>query len=583
MPKPRRKRAHPRPQRRRAPAHPAPLHDASPEDLELFQSLRRGLRADEPLDLLVLVSGMLAVSDARVVDMAAAPDVRATMRGDLVESLIGAAFAETTAALTALRTLLPDDDSDLVAAVDTELRTRRHPMPAWLSTLGQARVVGPVWKLTEVLGDGDDYVWAVELPTGEALTALVYVDHNLGGLVKDAFVAPTTLDEFVSAMRVNLDDRQTLAPADPAEVRAVVDDAIRLGLMTYPPVESDTWPVARPLVEWMLSLLPDGGHAPEAHEWTPEELESLEEEFFASSFGHGVDRPEARGMARLLFEFAASYTGGDPLRWSGVNVEILLMDLVPRKVMAPAEDLAVVPDLIRAIIPFAHARRGVSPQGTVTALESLDHFEPLYRDLVASDDRGEVFGALRDLIDPEGFMVDELATLVGGREALDVLDDEPLPDEPFVWDGVPDDVHDRVAEIVALCDGAADRLLDVEHRTAMRRFVARVAVADPAIFRRRASVERGSAAVAWAVCRANNSAGAYQGLTLGELVEAFGVTGSVSQRAEPMLRALGVDPSALPSWRGGHGLGSPDLLVSDRRRALLDERDMLAEGEDSTD
>ncbi|GMA23111.1 hypothetical protein GCM10025864_08700 [Luteimicrobium album] len=580
MPKSRRNRPHPRPQRRREPAH-LNRQISGTEEQALFESIRRGLRADAPGELLMLVSGMLALHDPRVVAPDRSPDDVAAARASFVTSFIDLTDAETTAALTVMRVLLPDDAADLVAAVDTELRTRRHPMPAWLPTLAQARVVGDVWKLVEDTRDGDDYVIPLVLPTGEPLTTVVYVDHNMGGLVKDAFALDAPLDDVLDAMRTNLAPSQTLAPTDAAEARAVVDDANRLSLSTYPQVESETWPLSRPFVEWVLTLLPDGGRAPELREWTPAELESLEGEFFASSFGQelGSDAT-ARGMPRLLFELVSSYTGGDPLRWSAVNVEILLAQLVPSRVMVPDDVLAVVPDLLRAIIPFAHARRGVAAQSTVEALESVDEFEPVYRELVGSEYRSEVLAALRDLADPEGVLLDELAALVGGREALDTLDDEPLPDEPFAWDGIPDDVHERVGEMLALCDDVADRLLDVEHQTAMRRFLARVAAADPAIFRRRASVERGAAAVAWAVCRANDTVGPYHGLEAGELIEAFGTGGSVSQRAQPLLKALGVNPYAAPSWRGGYGLGSADLLVSERRRALMDERDMLTgEGE----
>jgi hypothetical protein len=559
-----------------------PVAETGPEDSELFQSIRIGLRADAPGELLMLVSGMLSLVDPHVVSWDRTPEEAAEARASLVESLIGPTYAETTAALTVMRVLLPDDAASLVATIDTELRTRRHPMPAWLSTLAQARVVGDVWKLVEDTRDGDDYVIPLVLPTGEPLTTVVYVDHNMGGIVKDAFVLEAPLADVLDAMRGTLAASQTLAPTDAAEARAVAEEANRLSLSTYPQVESEAWPLSRPFVEWVLTLLPDGGRAPEAREWTPEGLDALEEEFFASSYGRGLrESAPAHGMPRLLFDLVSNDTGGDPLRWSAVNVEILLAQLVPIKVMAPDDGLAVVPDLLRAIIPFAHARRGVTAESTVEALESVDEFEPVYRELIGSEDRAAVLEALRGLADPEGFMLDELASLVGGREALEALDDEPLPDEPFDWDRVPDDVRERVGEIVALCDDVADRLLDVEHRTAMRRFLARVAAGDPAIFRRRGAANRGAAAVAWAVCRANDSVGPYHGLEVGELLEAFGTNGSASQRAEPMLRVLGVDSRTQARHRfDGFGLGSAEFLVAERRRTLMDERDMLAEGDD---
>jgi hypothetical protein len=73
------------------------------------------------------------------------------------------------------------------------------------------------------------------------------------------------------------------------------------------------------------------------------------------------------------------------------------------------------------------------------------------------------------------------------------------------------------------------------------------------------------------ICRANDSAGAASSsLSVQELLRWFGVTGSVSQRAEPLLRANGVDPD---SRVGMMELGAPDVLTSKRRRQIIARRD----------
>lgn len=168
-------------------------------------------------------------------------------------------------------------------------------------------------------------------------------------------------------------------------------------------------------------------------------------------------------------------------------------------------------------------------------------------------------------------MLKGLDRAVGGRLALQDLDDGPLPDEPFEWAGVAEDIRPVLQEVLESCDRCADELLDVEHRTAMRRFLGRAAVGDPAIFRRKASPVRGAAAVAWVVCRANDTVGTYsKGLTVQGLLAWFGVKGSVSQRAEPLLRANGVDPHRM---YGVMDLRAPDLLTSRRRADIIETRD----------
>ena len=168
-------------------------------------------------------------------------------------------------------------------------------------------------------------------------------------------------------------------------------------------------------------------------------------------------------------------------------------------------------------------------------------------------------------------MLESLDRKVGGRTQLMNLEEDPLPDEPFEWADVPDDIRPVVQEVLDSCDRCADELLDVEHRTAMRRLLSRAAVGDPAAFRRKASPTRGAAAVAWVICRANDTVGGYwSGLTTKDLLAWFGLKGSVSQRAEPYLRANGVDPHRL---YGSTDLGAVDLLTSTQRAAIIQSRD----------
>ncbi|MGK2318419.1 hypothetical protein ACSJLP_13065 [Gordonia rhizosphera NBRC 16068] len=567
----------------------------SAEDQELFQGLRHALRSDEPIDLLMSVSGLVAVTDPRNRDPFSRDEPGLPTLSDLVESFIGTPYAETTAALTIIRALATDEV--LAARIGRELATRRHPMPDWLAGLDRARIEPNVWFMTHVLGDGDDYLLGITLPSGHALSALVYVDHNLGTVVKDAFVVPAPLEDLVIQMGGLIDDPdQSLTRTDAATARAMIDEAIDLGSRMYPPLESESWPMCRPLIEWMVRMLPSGGVATQRQEWSEEDKAAIAEDFFASPFGKSLDRDDERSLMDSLLWFGTDYTNGDPFRWSTVTVEILLVDWFPRKVVAEPAYLAKLPNLLRAFIRYAHDREGIRASLTEDTLTAVDEYEPDYQRVIRSSRPQGPTALLAGLLetgDLEGFdgfgnfddkdfddedaltigeiMLEGLDRKVGGRPALVRLDDLPLPDEPFEWSGVADDIVPVVREVLAACDACADELLDVEHRTAMRRFLRRSAVGDPAIFRRKASPARGAAAVAWVVCRANNTAGAYwSGLTVQDLLAWFGVKGSVSQRAEPMLRANGVDPHRL---YGQMDLGAADLLTSTCRASIITTRD----------
>jgi hypothetical protein len=552
-----------------------PAHGA--QDQQLFQGLRSALRSGEPLDLLAVVSGFLEVTDPRSRDPFARDEQRTSL-AELVESFVGTPYAETTAALTATRAMVADEV--LAARIGRELATRRHPMPDWLSGLDQARVEPDVWFLTHVLGDGDDYLIGVTLPSGHALSALVYVDHNLGSVVKDAFVVPGPLEDLALKVGTTIDDPdQSLTRTDAASARAVMEAAIDHGSRLYPPLESDSWPMCRPLVEWMLRMLPSGGVASGPREWSDEEMAAVAAEFFASPFGISFDREDERSLLDSLLWFATTYATGDPWRWSPVTVEMLLADRFPRKIIAEPSYLAKLPDLLRAYIRYCHDRNGIRADLTSETLAAVAHYEPDYLQLIDSDRQRAMAGLASALLESERIehLSDEelhleyIADEVGGVDALVKLDAEPLPDEEFNWASIPEEIRLTVRAILDECDACADALLDPEHRTAMRRFLARAATNDPALFRRKGSPGRGAAAVAWVIGTANRTIGAWRSpMASKDLLAHFGITGSVSDRAQSLIRAAGID---LRLTYGSLRVGDPGLLVSRRRRELVEERD----------
>ena len=72
----------------------------------------------------------------------------------------------------------------------------------------------------------------------------------------------------------------------------------------------------------------------------------------------------------------------------------------------------------------------------------------------------------------------------GVRMMSNIVDVEPLPDEDVDWQDIADDIRPVVGQFLEACDRCADELLDVEHRTAMRRFLRRVAIAESPAQRR---------------------------------------------------------------------------------------------------
>jgi uncharacterized protein DUF6398 len=555
-----------RPQRRREP--------------DLIERIADALDDGEPLALLELAAMFLAVVDPRSHDPFH-PDPDRPTREQLLGSFLDAPLPETSALLAAVATLSRDDV--LRRRVSHEIADRAHALPSWLAELSRATAAPEAVEVTHPLGDADDIIVSVTLPDGHALTAVVLIEHNLGSIVKDAFVVSGPLDELVATIQATrLSEPDMIdGPLSPADAKVRITEAVEHGARTYPPTETETWPMCRPLVEWMVALLPDGGAGYERREWTDEETDDLARRFRASRFAAGVDDPG--DMLSSLLWFGTGYGPGDPLRWSPAAAEILLLDWIPRKIMADVEVLAGAPDVLRAFIRFCHHERGIRPGLTDETIAAVDAFEPEYQELIRSDrlQGPEALLAAMGLHDGEDtdpavevaeIMLDMLREAVGGETALDAVDAEPLPDEPFAWDAVPPDVHGRVGQVLDLVDRCCAELLDAEYRTACRRLLSDAAAGDPAIFQRRGKAEMTAAAVCWIVGKANalfDPSAAGVTMQVKQLMAHFGVT-SASQHSGLLLRAIGVEPD---NRYVVMNLGTPRYLTGARRAQILDDRE----------
>jgi hypothetical protein len=543
--------------------------------------------AGEPIDLLAVASSVVAALERRGHPIEQSEPSGPTLT-ELVGTFIEVDRRETSALLAALSVLTPDQL--LATRMQRALAERTHPLPDWLTGLSGATVDRAV-EFSHVLGDGDNIVLGVRLPGGEELTVIVYIDHNLGTVVKDAFVVPAPVEAVVEMYSQHAEDPDlTFADLDLAAARAKVRQAVELGAMTWPPYETETWPACKPLTEWVLRLLPDGGTGYEPHEWDEAALEALTARFLAGEHGRALTDPDHASLLESLLWYGSGYSGGDPLRWSVVRVEMVLLDWIPRKILADAEYLAKAPTVLRALIRFSHAERGIGKDLTEETLEAVDDFEPAYLQTIrsprlqgpeallaaagwlddphASDDDIDVAAGRHDVAVT---LLEGLARAVGGPAALAELDTAPLPDEPFDWTGIPDDIHERVAAVLATVDRVCDAELDdVELRTASRRLLATVAAGDPRVFRRAGSTDISAAAICWMVGRASRLFSPY-GLTVKDFLASFGLkSGSVSQRAATYLKAGGFSTEQY----GGMDLGSPRYLTSAGRLQIVEARDL---------
>ena len=286
-----------KPNRRKRQTRPAAGHRRGPGDL--LSDVRQQLAGGEPLDFLAYVSTLLAAVDPRGEnpferDQAGAQE--SVTLPTLLESFTEVVLSETTALLAALSELGPDELTR--ARARRALAARPHPLPDWLARLGEASVYRAV-ESTHVLGDGDNVLLGARLP-GHELTAVIYIDHNLGTVVKDAFPVPSRISDVVGRMLEAADDPDiSHRDIGLADARARVAQAIETGAIMFPPFETETWPASRPLTEWLLRQLPEGGTGYTRPTWSETAKKKLADRFFSSQFGAPLDDADHRGLLDL--------------------------------------------------------------------------------------------------------------------------------------------------------------------------------------------------------------------------------------------------------------------------------------------
>ena len=119
---------------------------------------------------------------------------------------------------------------------------------------------------------------------------------------------------------------------DPADARARMTEAIELTSITFPPIETDAWPASGRWSSGCCGCCPRAGSGYVRPEWSETDRRALAERFLASPFGRGASRrPRSRDYVNKLRVVRVDDGPGDPLRWSPVAVEILLLDWFPAR------------------------------------------------------------------------------------------------------------------------------------------------------------------------------------------------------------------------------------------------------------
>jgi hypothetical protein len=185
---------------------------------------------------------------------------------------------------------------------------------------------------------------------------------------------------------------------------------------------------------------------------------------------------------------------------------------------------------------------------------------------------------LRDVMKGDDWtasMVRKLCELVGGIDALEQLDDLPLPNAPFDWTLVAENARATVNQVLTAMDDRVPDWFGPEYQRVTHRLLERILVHDPSSLDRSTPI-RTAAAITWLALIGNGAIDGRRGSRASTVWAVFGVTSCVD-RGRGLFKALGL-PARTPSHTGHVNrydiwLCERGLLHSATRRDLLDRRE----------
>ena len=337
---------------------------------ELVHEVAAALAAGHPFDLAMLASAMIAGLDP---DESAAGEDAAELPppAEFVRMFLNSDDSRLQTLAWTVAQLLPD------AQLQSEVSAAIGPgaIPDWLVGLAQPEVVAG-WQTTDPLRDSSDV--AISLRIGEQdLTVVGLVDLNSDGALKDGFGVPAPLSAFQEALAASGDTGMVAQVLTPADARGWLTEAIAVGRKMPLPYTSDSWPQARPLLEWAARQCPAGGLGWQRPNRTSkqieEDIELIATEFAASPVGAVLrDRTDLAVLQEALVGIAEE-TGADPLLLSGVRLELGLGFLWLTTLHHDLDRLVALLDTLRTYVQWAHAQRGVPADDTDAALAVIAH------------------------------------------------------------------------------------------------------------------------------------------------------------------------------------------------------------------
>lgn len=375
--KPRKKKARPagRNGRSRVPHRRQGTPRLPPLDSLISPVLRGGrelLALDDPLAAEGWASQLLGVWFKTPIPPLDRFEFEKRIRIEAVEAAERAGTVEALAVLRALAAMSPDPIAPRAHEAAERVAAQGVSDPPWVKEFGTAELLDS-WRLSDPYGDQDGYYFTFRYPGREPHLVMALVDHNIGGIVKDADCGIPTDDPRVRASAI---EGAELADVEAGPTAAAIIRAVEIGDQYLDNDWSDDFKKTRALLLARMSSLKPATLPDHGEPLAPEEREKIIEEFVAAST---LPDPElAQGIASACLDYACGYTpDGDPYRWSPIVVECFLLGWLPDKVMLDTGEIRAIPKVMKAWVEFALTRRGLARELIEETQASID---PLIRE-----------------------------------------------------------------------------------------------------------------------------------------------------------------------------------------------------------
>jgi hypothetical protein len=323
---------------------------------------------------------------------------------------------ESFVLLTSLaRTVGPAGRLPLQRAHLSRLRTEAE-VPEWVTRIAGFRLTSAIVS-EDITGDGLSVVLDYD-DEHHPHTVVVFIDNNLGAIVKDVFVGPP-VDRVLEAYQRG--GRVTIRTVRPSTAAGIILQALgETHDYDDPPVTEDFEFFSGLLVNRLTQLPERPVRPPIRPLLSPRQRDQLVGEFLESRYAVGLS-DDATDIVRLWIDHAVDHTIGGPLRVSAVLVELFLAHWLPRKVLADSTYFAAVPVAVKAWLEYAGDRTELALDAIEEAVDAVDVWTPALEAAAMIDPIGSKPGE-RVLLD------DTTNDLEDAYRALSGLGSPPQPD-----------------------------------------------------------------------------------------------------------------------------------------------------------